>query len=61
MKYKEVPMSKLEALRFISNHYGVDGMESNTFGDILHDNSTDHKEYTICEIQRMLEREGEKQ
>jgi hypothetical protein len=54
---KEIPMTKLEALRFISDHYGFEGQESNTFNDMLADRTTDPDTFTVKEITDSLKEE----
>ena len=53
----ECKMTKLEALRFIATHFGLDGQESNTFNDLLHRSSDDGAEFTIAHLLQLLDAE----
>lgn len=54
---EEIHMSKLEALRFVSEHFGWEGQESNTFNDLLADRSTDDDLFTIEELTTSIKKE----
>ena len=55
----EIHMNKLEALRFVSEHFGYEGQESNTFNDLLADRSTDEELFTIKELTLSIKKEAE--
>ena len=54
---KEHLMTKVEALRFIAEHYGHEGMESNTFNSLLFDTTSDLQNYSMDEILTMLKKD----
>jgi hypothetical protein len=59
MTLMEFPMNKLSALRFIAEHFGIEGQQSNLFNDMLFDRSTDLAEFTVKEIMDGITKERE--